>query len=69
MKLVEHTKLEFIQNIFGHPIVGDTLYGNPSPLINRQALHAYKVSFIHPITKKEMEFKIDIPEDMKILIN
>ena len=35
----------------GHPIVGDTLYGNSSNFINRQALHAYKVEFIHPINK------------------
>lgn len=34
----------------GHPILGDTLYGNPSDLINRQALHAYKIEFLHPIT-------------------
>lgn len=52
----------------GHSIIGDTLYGNPSSLINRQALHAYKVSFIHPITNKKIEFKADIPEDMNKLI-
>lgn len=48
-----------------HPILGDTLYGNSSNLIDRQALHSYKVSFIHPVTKKRMEFIADIPEDMK----
>ena len=36
----------------GHPILGDTLYGSPSKLINRQALHSYKLTFIHPVTKK-----------------
>ena len=34
----------------GHPLLGDTLYGNKSDLINRQALHCYKLKFIHPIT-------------------
>ena len=34
----------------GHPILGDTLYGNSSELVSRQALHAYRVEFIHPIT-------------------
>ena len=34
----------------GHPIIGDTLYGTSSPLINRQALHSYRVKFIHPVT-------------------
>ena len=28
-----------------HPVLGDTLYGNPSDLIARQALHSYKISF------------------------
>lgn len=50
----------------GHPIIGDTLYGKSSNLINRQALHAHKVSFIHPITKKEMILEAKLPEDMSI---
>lgn len=52
----------------GHSILGDSLYGSNSNLIYRQALHAYKVSFIHPITKQNLEFKIDLPDDMKKLI-
>lgn len=51
----------------GHPIVGDTLYGRPSPIINRQALHAYRVSFIHPITKKQISIIADLPEDISSL--
>ena len=47
-----------------HPIIGDTLYGNASSLIDRQALHAYSVSFIHPITKKNMNFQLDLPNDI-----
>lgn len=53
----------------GHPILGDTLYGNYSELINRQALHAYKICFIHPITKKEIEITSSIPNDMLKIIN
>lgn len=53
----------------GHPILGDSLYGENSDLISRQALHAYKISFIHPITKKTMVFEIPLPLDMQILIN
>lgn len=49
----------------GHPIVGDTLYGKSSPIIQRQALHAYKISFIHPLTKKHISLQSPIPEDMK----
>ena len=52
-----------------HSILGDTLYGIPSNLINRQALHAYKVSFTHPITKENITIIAELPEDMKRLIN
>ena len=48
----------------GHPILGDTLYGNASKLINRQALHAYKVKFVHPITGLNVEYVAEVPLDM-----
>lgn len=48
----------------GHPILGDDLYGNKSSLIYRQALHSYKISFIHPKTREKMFFEIDLPKDM-----
>ncbi len=48
-----------------HPILGDTLYGTSSLLISRQALHSYKIKFIHPITKKELELIANLPEDIK----
>lgn len=41
----------------GHPLLGDTLYGKKSELINRQALHSYKLTFIHPINKQIMTFE------------
>jgi len=53
----------------GHPIIGDTLYGNKSELISRQALHCHKISFIHPITKNKLELVAPIPEDIKKAIN
>ena len=51
----------------GHPLLGDTLYGLPSYLINRQALHSYKISYIHPITNKTLELTCELPNDMKNL--
>lgn len=51
----------------GHPLLGDTLYGNSSGLIARQALHSYIIQFIHPITKKVLKFTCKLPEDMNIL--
>ena len=52
----------------GHPILGDSLYGSSSNLISRQALHAYKITFVHPITKSNLEITSNIPEDIKKLI-
>lgn len=52
----------------GHPLLGDTLYGTSSPLISRQALHAYKIKFAHPINKNILEFSAQIPADLKKLI-
>ena len=52
----------------GHTIVGDELYGNGLNKelgINRQFLHAYKVKFTHPASKKEVELEIPIFSDMK----
>lgn len=51
----------------GHSLVGDSLYGCASNLINRQALHCYRLQFIHPITKKNMSFCGEIPLDLKKL--
>ena len=53
----------------GHPLLGDTLYGFASELINRQALHSQKIEFIHPITNKKISLRADLPNDMKIIIN
>jgi len=49
----------------GHPLLGDTLYGNPSSLIHRQALHSYKIELIHPVSKEKLRFESDLPQDMK----
>ncbi|HOJ09090.1 MAG TPA: RluA family pseudouridine synthase [Clostridiales bacterium] len=51
----------------GHPIIGDTLYFQEhiSEIIARQALHSYKVSFIHPVTAKPMEVFASLPDDMR----
>ena len=57
-------------NYIGHGIIGDELYGYvDETLINRQALHAYSLEFMQPRTKEVLEFKADIPHDMKELID
>lgn len=53
----------------GNPIIGDTLYGHSSKLINRQALHSNKISFIHPITKEQINLTAPLFDDMKTIID
>ena len=52
----------------GHPILGDTLYGTKSTRIDRQALHAYKITFMHPVSKEKITITAELPEDMKKLL-
>ncbi len=52
----------------GYPIVGDTLYGTASDIINRQALHAQRLSFYHPVSGKPLELQAPAPDDFKSAI-
>lgn len=54
-----------------HPLVGDKTYGGAKKFgLKGQFLCAYKIKFVHPTTKNEMEFEIDLPENFsKILEN
>jgi len=49
----------------GHPLYGDFLYNPDYRFLNRQSLHSWKLSFLHPVTRDPMEFTADIPEDMQ----
>lgn len=51
----------------GHPIIGDDLYGNASPLIARQALHAAVLRFRAP-GGEELTVRAPLPEDMRALL-
>lgn len=53
---------------FGHPVVGDPLYGVASQWIDRQCVHAFRLGFVHPVTKKKMAFECPLPEDIKKLL-
>jgi 23S rRNA pseudouridine1911/1915/1917 synthase len=67
-----------------HPIVADDMYGGKlvypwqladgeptvqEPVINRVALHAWTLEFIHPTTKKTVKFEAPLPEDMQNLLD
>ena len=52
----------------GHPILGERVYAFRKDFkvkFRRLALHAYFLSFIHPISNQRLNLKIDLPQDMK----
>ena len=60
----------------GHPLLGDRLYGGPSHIqfkgkrleIPRQMLHAFRLSFPHPTSGKQVQFEAPVPMDMRSLL-
>lgn len=52
----------------GHPIVGDRRYGAKPSSIGRMALHALTLRFVHPITRKDMNFSSAIPQAFSKLV-
>lgn len=67
----------------GHPVIGDPIYGRglsglkrsvPGEVrkaleaVPRQALHAGKLGFRHPLTKRDLHFESAVPNDMRDLI-
>ena len=53
----------------GHPLPGDFLYNPDYSVINRQALHSYRLAFTHPVTNQKMEFTSPLPEDMNSILS
>lgn len=51
----------------GHPVCGDTKYGNGDDPIHRLCLHAYMLCFFHPVTRERMEFDTMIPSAFRRL--
>jgi 23S rRNA pseudouridine1911/1915/1917 synthase len=49
----------------GHPLLGDPLYGRPSPLLGRQFLHAHRLSFALPGSGRTVEFQSPLPQDLR----
>lgn len=52
----------------GYPILGDTLYGGDSTLLDRQFLHAFQLAFYHPVQQKKMEFASKLPDELAIVL-
>lgn len=49
----------------GHPVCGDTKYGNGDDPLHRLCLHAWLLCFTHPVTGERMEFETPIPNHFK----
>ena len=57
-------------NYIGHPVVNDPVYGNKKLIDNTgQCLHAKELGFIHPKTKKYMEFDSELPSCFINILN
>ena len=52
----------------GHPIVGDRRYGASTSPIHRLALHAQTLRFIHPVTRRDMNFSTPLPQGFNKLV-
>ena len=62
----------------GHALLGDPVYGRTKPAhkrdldelsFTRQALHAARLGFVHPITSASLSFDSMIPADMQELLS
>lgn len=61
----------------GHPLLGDPVYGrvrgqrSTLPLpgdFSRQALHAWRLGLVHPVTGRHMQWRCELPDDLDELI-
>ena len=50
----------------GHPLVADELYGGrPLAGLERQALHAWRLSLVHPVTGQALSWRAPLPTDLR----
>jgi 23S rRNA pseudouridine1911/1915/1917 synthase len=53
----------------GHPLVADSVYGGSAQFgLSRQALHATRLAFLHPVTGKDLVFDASVPADMQLAL-
>ena len=53
---------------FGHPLLGDDLYGGDTTLLHRQALHSSVYAFLHPATGLPIVIRAPFPKDLRDLV-
>jgi 23S rRNA pseudouridine1911/1915/1917 synthase len=49
----------------GCPVLGDATYGAPDPAVARQALHAWRAAFAHPVTREPLAITAPVPADLE----
>ncbi len=56
-------------SFLGYPLAGDREYGGQKAGqkigLKRQFLHAHRLSFVHPISNQKLDFKSELPQDLK----
>ena len=63
-------QLRLHMTAIGHPLAGDWLYGTEDRrLIARPALHAWGLTFRHPVTGKLLSFQAELPADLAQLLH
>jgi 23S rRNA pseudouridine1911/1915/1917 synthase len=53
----------------GWPVLGDAIYGEPHPAVPRQALHAWRASMPHPVTRAPLTIEAPLPTDLRPLFD
>ena len=52
-----------------HPVVGDVVYGRASKLVDRQFLHAWRLTFRHPGSDQDLSFEAQLPADLRLALD
>ena len=63
IKTGKKNQIRVCMKSLGHPAAGDKKYGSGKSIIKRLALHAYLISFVHPVTDELITFNTDMPKD------
>jgi 23S rRNA pseudouridine1911/1915/1917 synthase len=53
----------------GCPVVGDPVYGQIDEAIGRQALHAWRIALVHPVTRERLQLEAPLPQDIRALLS
>lgn len=54
--------------LYRYEIFKERPRADEQPILDRQALHAYRLGFYHPVLKKRVSFQADLPNDMKAVL-